>query len=51
MDINPYKWKSGKNEFADFCVQTKAEVILFISAWNDHEPDHPDENKSQVSII
>lgn len=51
MDINPYKWHSGKNELADFMVANGSEALLFISAWNDHEPNNPNEERSQIGLI
>ena len=51
MDINPYKWHSGKNELADFVNSNNCEVLLFLSAWNDHEPNHPNESRSQIALI
>lgn len=36
MDINPKGFKSMKHELADFILESQSEVLLFISAWNDH---------------
>jgi protein N-terminal amidase len=41
MDINPYEFKdSSKFELADFCLQKNVDVLLFLTAWNDHEPEN-----------
>lgn len=51
MDINPKGFKSGKYELADYIIENQSQVLLFISAWNDHEPNAKDEEKSQMGIV
>ena len=43
MDINPYEFKDNSLfEWANFCKQESVDVIIFIAAWNDHEPKRND---------
>lgn len=51
MDINPYEFKDNeKFELANFCLEKKIDVLLFLSNWNDHDPKG-DEKKGIASII
>lgn len=44
MDINPYEFiDNSKFELSDFCKEKEIDVLLFLSAWNDHEPERTDE--------
>ncbi|CAD8053835.1 unnamed protein product [Paramecium primaurelia] len=43
MDINPWEFKdNSKFELADFCIQNQVDGLIFMAAWNDHEPDNND---------
>lgn len=45
MDINPYEFlDNSKFELSDFCKKEQVDVVLFLSAWNDHEPERNDRN-------
>ncbi|EAR85279.1 carbon-nitrogen family hydrolase (macronuclear) [Tetrahymena thermophila SB210] len=51
MDINPYEFQdSSKFEFSDFCKEQDVDVVLFLSAWNDHEPDNLDDSSIDGSL-
>ena len=50
MDLNPYEFKdSNLFEFGNFCKNEKIDVILFLSAWTDNEPEN--QKKSAIDGI
>ena len=52
MDINPYEFEAPweKMEFATFCYEKKVDLIIFPTAWTDHNPDKQD-NESIMEMI
>ena len=42
MDINAKDFTSGEYELADFIVEKKSEVLLFLTNWTDSEPTATD---------
>ncbi len=47
MDINPYEFQDNtKFELADFCVNKRIDVLFFLAAWNDHEPENDSPSSS-----
>lgn len=44
MDINEKKFVSGEYEWADFALKNKAEVLLFLTNWIDHQADSEDDS-------
>jgi protein N-terminal amidase len=39
MDINPKNFASGLYEWADFALEKKAELLLFLTNWVDSQAD------------
>ena len=52
MDINTYEFEAPweKMEFATFCYEKKVDLIIFPTAWTDHNPDKQD-NESIMEMI
>lgn len=51
MDINPWEFKDNSAfEFSDFCRDNSVDVVLFLSAWNDHEPEREDEGSIDSTL-
>ena len=52
MDINPYEFEAPweKMEFANFCHEKNVDLIIFPTAWTDHDPEKQD-NKAVMEII
>jgi len=51
MDINPYEFvDSSLFELAEFCKQEEVDLVVLLSAWNDHEPTRND-GKSIEGIV
>ncbi|EGR30676.1 carbon-nitrogen family protein, putative [Ichthyophthirius multifiliis] len=51
MDINPYEFLNCQQfELSDFCKEQQIDVLLFLSAWNDHEPNRNDRNSIEGQL-